>query len=38
MAAEAHTELGQARECRSALDRAREIIDNSGTATLPGYV
>ncbi|MCX4099138.1 helix-turn-helix domain-containing protein [Nocardia sp. alder85J] len=38
MAAEAHAELGQARECRSALEQAREIISTAADSTLPGYV
>ncbi|WP_433717403.1 helix-turn-helix domain-containing protein (plasmid) [Nocardia sp. CA-084685] len=39
MAAEAHAELGQADQCRAALDQAREIIENAAAAThLPSYV
>ncbi|MEV0297161.1 helix-turn-helix transcriptional regulator [Nocardia sp. NPDC050710] len=38
MAAEAHAELGQARECRTALDEAREIIDTAAGTQLPTYV
>lgn len=38
MAAEAHAELGQARECRTALDQAREIIEAAAGTHLPSYV
>jgi hypothetical protein len=38
MAAEAHAELGQTRECRTALDEAREIIDAAAATHLPSYV
>jgi hypothetical protein len=39
MAAEAHAELGQARECRTALEQARDIIDNATVGIhLPTYV
>ncbi|MDE1674770.1 helix-turn-helix domain-containing protein [Nocardia gipuzkoensis] len=37
MAAEAHAERGDARQCRSALDEASDLID-SAEATLPAYV
>ncbi|WP_174189872.1 helix-turn-helix domain-containing protein [Nocardia barduliensis] len=37
MAAEAHAERGDARQCRSALDEANDLID-SAEATLPAYV
>jgi hypothetical protein len=38
MAAEAHAELGQTRECRTALDEAREIVDAAAATHLPSYV
>ncbi|WP_067475445.1 helix-turn-helix domain-containing protein [Nocardia amamiensis] len=38
MAAEAHAELRQAHECRTALDEAREIIERAAYTHLPTYV
>ncbi|MEV6325474.1 hypothetical protein AB0M45_30515 [Nocardia sp. NPDC051787] len=38
MAAEAHAELDQVRECRTALDEAREIIETAASTHLPTYV
>ncbi|MCX4097771.1 helix-turn-helix transcriptional regulator [Nocardia sp. alder85J] len=38
MAAEAHAELGDTRECLTVLDDARTALDSAPSATLPSYV
>lgn len=38
MAAEAHAELGQVNQCRTALDEARTIIEDAAATHLPSYV